>query len=493
MPSDYGLALRGFAAAAALAAALMPAGCSKTGSRIESLKGWTLPQGKEVPNMKLKHSWMKPVSDVVECQESAVEPLLKQLAAVQPSEACGYMVALAYLHDQRAVDPILDILRKEEGAAGQYAAFALSKLEKQGSVKKLADMAGDAAGLAPAVRTNYFRALAWSRSPDSVPALVKGVSDPDEGVRNSVLEELAVIKNASLVAPLIAAVKAGPPASSSLAAKALAFNRELLVERDILAMASDESDFVRMAVVELLGAIDSPAGFKVVVAALDDKAPSVRQASAAVLGSLKAKKVGKEEIVKVAQIMDCEDEAAAKAAYETLVKLGALDAREVLVRLLDSQKPHAKRFASSLLIQCAPFREVSDKTDLRQVPEIPKLIELLASDDKDTVLNAGNTLRLYTGKTFDDDKKLWDQWWANHQALMQYVGEALKLIAIVKKWRDEETIIDHKQDALANLEKAGDLLDQAEKDGLTQMSFDNEHLEINRLLRIVQSTGGIGD
>ncbi len=489
----YGLAkkIAHAAFAAAIALGCSSAGCGNTGSKVESLKGWTVPEGKEIVKMKLKQDWMKPVADVVECKDGAVEPLLKCLASSTPADSCGFMTALAFLHAAKAVDPIIEILRKEEGPPGEYAAFALSKLDKEGSLKKLADLEGGASALPPAARKNYYRAFAWARNTSFCAALAKGTADPDQSVRDEVLGMLGTIKHPSLAGPLLDALKAGPSESAALAAKALAFNREHVNEREVLALVSSDKEFVREGVIELLGLLDTPAGYKAILAALNDSSPRVGKAAAAALGIVKHKKPAKEEIIKIAAMLDSPDEDTARTAHDTLIKLGAAEARETILAILDSTKIHAKRFASSLLVQCAPKKEVSEKTDLTGFAEIPKLIELLASPDRDTVLNSGNTLMIYTGRTFDDEKKLWDQWWENHKALMKFVGEAQKLIAAVKKWKQEETLGEHKEEAIANLEKAGELYEQAEEAGLTKMSFDNEHTEINLLLRQVRSTGGM--
>jgi HEAT repeat protein len=465
-------------------------GCSKTEGRVEALKGWTLPKDKSVRRIKIKHSWMKPVAQVVACRKEASELLLKKLGEVSPAEACGFMVALGYLKEAKAVDPILAILKAEEGPSGEYAAFALVKLKSQGSLEKIAALEGELGGLPVPVRLNVYRALAWAREAKHYPVLVKGVDDPDPAVGPEVLKMMATLKDPVVVEAALRVLEEGPEERTALAVKALVTNRESLSERNLVELAKSDKPFVREGVIQVLGILETAGAVRAITAGLDDPSPRVASAAAEALANLEErKKLPGETLCKIASLIDTDEEDVAKRAYEALVKIGCRSARKALLPLLDSKRVHTLRYATFLLIQCAPSG-VHPKFDLREYAEIPKLIALLGSSDTETVQNATSTLYAYTRQPFEENAPRWEKWWKAHAELMNYIGEAQKLVAAVKKWRKEETIIDHKEEAIQNLEKASELYEKVEELRLTSISFDKEQVEINMLLRQVRTAGG---
>jgi len=480
---------------AALALVFLPAcffGCSKVEGKIEALKGFTLPKDQDFRTLKLKNSSMKPVRELVSCGEEAVDPTLKQMGVVVNSDACGYILALGYLKTSKAVSPLIDILKKEEGAVGTCAAFALVKLRKQGSLKKVAVLVKEMADLPAPVRLNIYRVFAWGHDSDQYKHLAQGLSDSEESVKTEVLGMMKTLRHPSLALPLLKVLALGGE-SSVAAGKALFNNVDSLKDRDILPLAASKMEEVREAAIGLLAVIDSPAGLKALVQGLDDPSARVRVASAEALGSIKKATPAKETKEKIARMLDTEDAELSRKIHDVLIAMNARDAREVLIGLLDSPRVHVGRFASSLLVQCAPFRQVSPKTDLTECKEIPKLIELLSSSDKDTVLNAANTLHIYTSQIFEDNQAKWKKWWKNHCALMVYIGKAQKLVKQVEAWNKEESLAEHKKEAIAALEEAMSLYEEVEEKKLCSMNFETECSKIIRLLRVARSTGAMDD
>lgn len=475
---------------------LLPAvflGCSKVSSSIEELEGWTLPEGEKVEDIRIKKSCLKPVRQLASLGEDAVDPTLEAMAKAGPADSCGYIVALAYLRSPKALPALVERV-KEEGPAGEYAAFALAKLKKQGGLERLEKEVPDISALPPGARINVYRAFAWGRNSDHYKTVLRGLEDEDETVRRAVADLVVDLKHDSMVAPLVELLSKGPGEMVEAAGRGLRKNLEHLKDRDVLPLMTSGSEAVRVEVLGLLAELDTPGALKAASAALDDPALPVRVAGAVALGKMKKAVPGPDLKKRIARMLDAEDADLSRKIHDTLMAMNARDAREVLVELLDSPRPHVPRLASSLLIQCAPHKHVSPKTDLSECEEIPKLIELLASGDKDTVLNAGNTLRVYTAQIFDDTQvQKWRDWWENHKALMVYIGKAQKLVNQVKEWKQQQALVEHKKEALEALERAAVLYEEVVEKNLCSMGFDREHLEINRLLRVVRTSGGMDD
>ena len=70
------------------------------------------------------------------------------------------------------------------------------------------------------------------------------------------------------------------------------------------------------------------------------------------------------------------------------------------------------------------------------------------------------------------------------------MGKAQRLVKQVKAWKKEGTLGQHKEEAVQALEEATRLYEEAEEKRLTRMGFDNKHVEINQLLRVVRTSGG---
>ncbi|MHC5040203.1 MAG: HEAT repeat domain-containing protein, partial [Planctomycetota bacterium] len=175
---------------------------------VSKLKGWKPAKGISLNHVPKKNKKLGPINKVLKHKAKAVPYLVDALQKWEPEESKGVMIALGLLRAEKGLEPLVAVLKKEEGEAGAVAALALATY-KEKSVSTLKGVAEGAADLTPPVRKHLYKAMVLSRNKDLFPSLLAALEDPDEGVAVYVAKSISSRKSESLVAGFLKGLQSG--------------------------------------------------------------------------------------------------------------------------------------------------------------------------------------------------------------------------------------------------------------------------------------------
>lgn len=211
----------------------------------------------------------------------ALEPLLKALADPSPEVRAAACFALGQLGDPHAIPALTDALKDERFAVRQEAAVALGTLGDVRAVEPLITLLeqnDSRQSLAPDV---YLRALAKTRDPRAIEALVDFLVDSDANLRRLAAEGLADGGDMRAARPLLIALHDNNPAVRDVALAALHQLGQAEVA-PLLAALEDMEPVVRLGALDVLRQIDLQAAppelLPALIAALEDANQDVQHA-----------------------------------------------------------------------------------------------------------------------------------------------------------------------------------------------------------------------
>ncbi len=184
----------------------------------------------------------------------ALEPLTRGLSDRVPGVRVAAATALGELRDARAVDPLVAALTDHPSPDAVFKA-----LEKIGapSVEGLIGFFGEK-GAAGELRGKAASILGRLKDRRAVESLIRGLADPDAGVRAGAAAALGALGDARAVRPLAAALKDHP---SSVVIDALADIGDAEGAEPIFSLAKDKDPQLRLsAVIALIRLKDPRAG-----------------------------------------------------------------------------------------------------------------------------------------------------------------------------------------------------------------------------------------
>lgn len=253
---------------------------------------------------------------------AAVPALLQELSSENWEDQVNAIDTLAYIKDDRALDPLIKLLDDNnadvrvavvEAMAGYKEVRVVAPLIKalddhNRSVRKAAEAVldvsiqdfrqlNDSRVTAPflqalkdnnrGVRVVAARLLGELKDPESVPALVTALDDVDTNVRVAAKESLYKIKDTRAIDTLVAALKADNPEVRSQVVGALSEYKDHRAIEPLLTSVKDTNADVRIKTIKALAKIDDPRAVEPLTGALEDYQPSVRLAAAAALRDVK--------------------------------------------------------------------------------------------------------------------------------------------------------------------------------------------------------------
>jgi HEAT repeat protein len=236
-----------------------------------------------------------------------IQGLIKALSYKDAAIRRAAAEALTPMKDPTAAESIVALLGDENAGVRRAAVAALSARGGARVVDPLVSALGDAdSDVRAAASTAVYRrlmtdadtearrataaALGRIRDNNAVEPLVKGVMDPDETVRITVIKALQSIGNVGAVAPLVVVLAHEQVRQKSTGRSSLAVERaastaldalcdESAVEPLATALRHDDAD-VREIAVKRLARIPSPLVIDPLVSVLSDEDPVIRRAAA---------------------------------------------------------------------------------------------------------------------------------------------------------------------------------------------------------------------
>lgn len=202
--------------------------------------------------------------------------------------------ALGEVGDERAVRPLLELLRDPDIWIRCAAARALGQLRPPSAVQPLIEMLRDRTFGPPldtACHQAATEALSAYRDERADDMLIAALGDKDADVWQGAATALGAIGSRRALGPLAATLAEDP----SLAKRMTALEATARIDRGsvapMLVALRDRNKDLRLAAVELLGRLDATAGIDGLASALMDPDAGVREKAVGVVGSLKDERV----------------------------------------------------------------------------------------------------------------------------------------------------------------------------------------------------------
>jgi HEAT repeat protein len=207
---------------------------------------------------------------------TAAESMVALLGDENPGVRRAAVAALSARGGARVVDPLVSALQDADSDVRAAASTAVYR-------RLMTDADGE-------TRRATAAALGRIRDTNAVEPLVKGVMDPDETVRITVIKALQSIGDVGAVAPLVVVLAHEQVRHKSTGRSSLAVERAAATALDALcdesavesletALKHDDAD-VREIAVRRLAQIASPRVIDPLVASLQDEDPIIRRAAA---------------------------------------------------------------------------------------------------------------------------------------------------------------------------------------------------------------------
>jgi HEAT repeat protein len=202
----------------------------------------------------------------------ALEPLVTALNDRNPNVYVAAAQALGRLGDVRAVEPLVENLRKN-----RYEARNALRVFGPAATQALLPHLGDPER---SMRISVIEALGQTGDPDAVPPLITALEDPEESVGYFAALALGELGDARAVDPLIHALRS--PGIQEAASRGLGLLGEKAPGRLISAL-QDPDGTVRQGIARALGLIQDPGAVPALIQAMGDGDSGVRAAAAASL------------------------------------------------------------------------------------------------------------------------------------------------------------------------------------------------------------------
>jgi HEAT repeat protein len=469
---------------AGIVAAYMIVSANSVNKDVNALKGWEPPKGVRLERLSKKTKKMGALSKVLKHKTAAVPYLVEAVKTWGSSEAVGAMMALALLGAPEGIPPLVGILKRSEGEGGHAAAAALGRYRGK-AVPALKEASSGAEDYPTAVRSNLYKAMAWSRSDDLVEVMAGGLKDPEAEVAVTVADLLATRKSKGLVAPLMESLASDAPALSESAVKGLIHNKKFLKVDQFKAPLASPKPHVRANALTVLGRLDRVFASKLVKPCLEDSAPLVRVAAAESLFEMSEKV----KPAKILPLLESDEAVVTERAAEILRNLKDTSAQDKYIALLDHKNLHTRKAAVVLLGVCAK----SDPGYLIDHPFVEKLIGFLKHPE--LAAESADALRLWTRQhSLENSHEEWIEWWEVKRELEKRLKEARGVYTTVKKWLDDGEIRKEgrAREAVDMIQKAISIYEEIKEKNLSRRGYENEVQKLI-LLQRQASTHLMGD
>ncbi len=308
-----------------------------------------------------------------EMGEIAFEPLIAALDDQNRSIRNGAAMALVYLGDERAIEPLIAGLRQGPGARGPYNSGALSGLRQFGS-RAVEPLIAALQGDDPSIRANAAIALSFANNSRAVPALIKALQDEDPMVRSQAALALGTIREAAAVEPLLALLEDEEPLCRSNACSALGWLGDDRALDPLLAMlGNDESPRVRTNAAQGLGRLENKQVFEPLLHSLrNDPDWMVRGAAASALAEVD-KERAVEPLLEALSLKDAPPPEDAGETHQVTERLLNEDCDPVEnTRVISQWERERERYLQSVVFALS---------NLRETRAIEPLIEMLEDEN----------------------------------------------------------------------------------------------------------------
>jgi HEAT repeat protein/CHAT domain-containing protein len=264
--------------------------------------------------------------------ERAVEPLLPVLRDPDSQVRSSASWALGSLEDRRAVGPLIGALQDEDQRVRRTAARSLNVIRDSRAVGPLIAALTDADR---DVRGWAAKALGALRDTRAVEPLIAAAKDETGSVRASADEALGKIGDVRAVAPLIDALGDAEASVRAAAVEALGEVGDDRAVEPLLPVLTDPDRGVRSNACWVLGNLGDGRAVKPLIATLADAEASVRARAAKALGKIKDTRALKPLVAAV----NDKDESVRRGAAAALVGIRQPAVRPLLVALKEAKGP----------------------------------------------------------------------------------------------------------------------------------------------------------
>ncbi|MHC4778279.1 MAG: HEAT repeat domain-containing protein [Planctomycetota bacterium] len=433
---------------------------------VEALKGWQPPEGSRIQRIYKKKKKLRKISKVLKHKGAATPHVLEALKAWPPAEAKGVMVTMGLLRSPEGIPALVDIIKKDEGEGGLTAAAALSWYKEKAEAA-LKDLGSGVSDHSPAVRTNIYRSLGWSKVDSLLETIAAGLQDSDENVAITVGNLLKSRKSDILVPPLLGALESSSEGLSSAASKGLIHNLKSLKPKMLEKPLSSSTEHVQANALQVLGHMDRAFVSRIVEPYLENDSAVVSIAAAEAL----AKMGEKFKLEKVLRHLESADAEACKRTVAVLKEKKADAFQGQYTTLLTHAQIHTRIAAAELLTLCAK----SNPGYHTDNPSVLPLIDLLEVEG--ATETAANTLRVMTREHgMDDNSADWKKWYKRISELESRLKVARTTYTKIKKWLGGDEIHEEgrPQEAVDLIDKAVTMYEEIENNNLSRRGWDNE-------------------
>ncbi len=247
--------------------------------------------------------------------------------------------ALGEARNRGAVRPLFEAaLFDEEISVRQAAAKALAKLDPEEALRLFLQALRKDN---PATRTAAAEAIAYLGIPAALePLLQLALFEKGEGVRRAAATAMGVLDSEKALALLVEALEDADPQVREAAAKALEYMGNPATLEPLFQVALfDKGGGVRRAAATAMGALDSEKALALLVEAMEDTDPQVRKAAAKALEYM-GNPAALEPLFQVA--LFGEDESVRRAAATAMGALDSEKALALLVEVLEDTDPQVR-------------------------------------------------------------------------------------------------------------------------------------------------------
>jgi HEAT repeat protein len=175
--------------------------------------------------------------------------------------------------------------------------------------------------------------------------LREALRDTDEEVRAAAAEALEQLEALLAMDDIVRALKTGNRGQRVRALLALEKVQGSRVYAPLLAALKVADADIRSVAIKVLGHKKHPASVDYLVRHLKDPHPAVRVHAANALGNFRDRRL----VPCLAAVLDSEDEELVRSATESLGRIGAVEAEDVLLGLLRDHRPGVRQAAARAL------------------------------------------------------------------------------------------------------------------------------------------------
>lgn len=247
------------------------------------------------------------------------------------------------------------------------------------------------------------------RSPGGRPVLVKCLNSQIKFpyLRATCAIALRWIPGEESINALKKALKSDDPDVRYEAAESLGYLREKTAIDDLVKSLKDKNYKVRFATLRALGNIGDAKATSHLINALEDEMIQVQRIAAWSLGKIRDKSA----IPELKKLLSNRDSLLRLAVAKSLAEMDNASGQDEIIRSMHNQKSMYRRISAYY----AGF--------IRNKKPIQALISLLKDTDKPTKVLALLSLRRLTGQNFEDEHKVWSDWWIDNKETFEVKTE----------------------------------------------------------------------